>query len=620
MSDAAARRGMPGTTMAARNALLLTLLAAIAVVAGVAWWVGQQRPHNVVIFVADGLRSRIVDDRTAPEMAAIRRQGVDFADSHSLFPTVTTVNASAIATGHRIGDTGNFGNSFWLGRPTDPASPSRFAKIEDDDSLRGLARLFGNYLNEESLLAAARRAGYSTATVGKEGPAWVQDVTGDPGAILIDDETGGPHGRPLPAEVMAALKTAGIDPTAFGARGPNGDPGAYDRPGAKVANTVQQDLFTAAVTKVLLPLFKARDKPFVLVFWSRDPDGTQHGQGDSLNRLIPGINGPTSMAAIRNADTDLARIRAALKAEGLDRTTDVFVTADHGFSVVNRDSRTSFAGRLTYPDVVPGFVPRGFLAIDLARALKLKLYDASGLTIDPTRGAHPKTDGALLGDPDHPEVIIAANGGSAILYLPDGPDRRSRLDRIVAFLTSQDYLGALFVDDAFGPVPGALPLSALGLKGSARTPRPALVVGFKSFSTGCADAELCAAEFADTGLQQGQGIHGAFSRADSHNFMAAIGPDFKTGYRDPAPVSNADIAPTLARILKLSPISRGTLKGRALDEALRPGAEPPPAQARTLRSTPGPHGFVTVLNLQTLGAIDYLDAAGAPGRTVGLRP
>jgi len=29
----------------------------------------------------------------------------------------------------------------------------------------------------------------------------------------------------------------------------------------------------------------------VLVFWSRDPDGTQHNQGDSLNQLVPGING-----------------------------------------------------------------------------------------------------------------------------------------------------------------------------------------------------------------------------------------------------------------------------------------------------------------------------------------
>ena len=83
-------------------------------------------------------------------------------------------------------------------------------------------------------------------------------------------------------------------------------------PGTLTANVVQQDYFAAVTTKAVLPLFKERNKPFVLVFWSRDPDGSQHNQGDSLNALVPGINGPTSLAAIRNADDDLARIRAAL--------------------------------------------------------------------------------------------------------------------------------------------------------------------------------------------------------------------------------------------------------------------------------------------------------------------
>ncbi len=31
-------------------------------------------------------------------------------------------------------------------------------------------------------------------------------------------------------------------------------------------------------TKVVLPMFKERNKPFVLVFWSRDPDGSQHNK------------------------------------------------------------------------------------------------------------------------------------------------------------------------------------------------------------------------------------------------------------------------------------------------------------------------------------------------------
>ena len=68
----------------------------------------------------------------------------------------------------------------------------------------------------------------------------------------------------------------------------------------------QQAYFADVATKVVLPMFKARGKPFVLVFWSRDPDGSQHNNGDSLNTVTPGINGPTSMAGIKNADDNLA--------------------------------------------------------------------------------------------------------------------------------------------------------------------------------------------------------------------------------------------------------------------------------------------------------------------------
>ena len=100
-------------------------------------------------------------------------------------------------------------------------------------------------------------------------------------------------------------------------RGDNGNAGTAATPGTKVANIAQQDYFVDVATKVVLPLFKARNRPFVLVFWSRDPDGTQHNQGDSLNQLTPGINGPTSLASIKNADDDLGRIQKALADLGL---------------------------------------------------------------------------------------------------------------------------------------------------------------------------------------------------------------------------------------------------------------------------------------------------------------
>ena len=61
--------------------------------------------RNVIIFVADGMRHGSVNETDAPTMLMLRQRGVHFVNSHSLFPTFTTANASAIATGHMLGDT-----------------------------------------------------------------------------------------------------------------------------------------------------------------------------------------------------------------------------------------------------------------------------------------------------------------------------------------------------------------------------------------------------------------------------------------------------------------------------------------------------------------------------------
>src|SRR6202048_350959 len=81
----------------------------------------KMTPHNLILFVPDGLRGRIVTPQTAPAMAEVRDKGVNFKNSHSLFPTFTTANASAMATGHYLGDTGNYSNTFYVGRPIESA-------------------------------------------------------------------------------------------------------------------------------------------------------------------------------------------------------------------------------------------------------------------------------------------------------------------------------------------------------------------------------------------------------------------------------------------------------------------------------------------------------------------
>jgi arylsulfatase A-like enzyme len=113
------------------------------------------------------------------------------------------------------------------------------------------------------------------------------------------------------------------------------------------------------------------------------------------------------------------------------------------------------------------------------------------------------------------------------------------------------------------------------------------------------------------------GNHGGASRAETRNFMAAIGPDFKTGFADKTPVSNADITPTLAHILGLELPPKGTLTGRVATEALK-GGKAVPFKALVLRSETAESGFRTVLQYQQADGRRYLDAMGMPGRVVGL--
>jgi hypothetical protein len=112
-------------------------------------------------------------------------------------------------------------------------------------------------------------------------------------------------------------------------------------------------------------------------------------------------------------------------------------------------------------------------------------------------------------------------------------------------------------------------------------------------------------------------MHGSFSRADTRNFMAAIGPDFKTKFVDKAPVGNVDVTPTLAHILGVKLSGPGTLKGRVISEALK-GGKMPKIVRRTIASSPAANGIRTILNVQAVGATRYFDAGGIPGRTVGL--
>jgi len=579
------------------------------------------RPHNIILFVPDGLRGRIVSPETAPAMADVRDRGVNFKNSHSMFPTFTTANASALATGHYLGDTGDFSNTIYTGYPVAPAGGTVTPFLEVDPVILDADEHFGgDYLNEETILKMARDKGFSTAALGKLGPTLIFDHTDKIGAegnhsIVIDDATGTEKGVPLSEEMKAALAKAGLA-LATPPRGENGKAGDARTPGTLVPNTAQQAYMVDVATKVVLPMFKARNKPFVLVFWSRDPDGSQHNNGDSLNAVTPGINGPTSLAGIKNADNNLAALRKALDELGLATETNIVIASDHGFSTISKESKTSPSAKVSYDDTPKDFLPFGFVALDLAKALELPLFDPSDNNAKVADGAHPKAGNGLLGqDPAKPDLVVATNGGSDLIYLPKGDKKLA--DRTIKALLEQDYVSGIFVDDKLGRFPGTLEMSQIGLKGKAVTPTPSIVVNFRSYVEGCGEPTNCSVEISDTVLRQGQGMHGSFGRGDTLNFMAAIGPDFKTAYVDPLPVNNADVGITIAGLMGLHASANGGLTGRMMSEALPNGIIPKSADG-TIVSKPSANGLQTVVRFQRVLSQRYFDVAGFPGRTVGL--
>jgi Type I phosphodiesterase / nucleotide pyrophosphatase len=601
---------------------LMWLSAGLTLVStGLAFGQTNSTPHNLILFVPDGLRALKVTADTAPAMADVRDKGVNFKNPHSMFPTFTMANSSAMATGHYLGDTGTFSNTIFTGYTSAPAGDTVVPFIENDAVLGDVDEHFsGDYLNEETILKLARAQGFSTAAIGKVGPTLLFDHTDradKPGlhSVVIDDSTGGKTGVPLSDEIKDALTKAGL-PLVSPSRGDNGKAGDAKTPGTTAANLAQQGYFADVASKIVLPMFKARNKPFVLVFWSRDPDGSQHNQGDSLNTLTPGINGPTSMASIRNADNNLAQLRKALDDLGLSASTDIIVSADHGFSTISKESKTSPSAKVSYEDTPKDFLPMGFLALDLAKALDLPLFDPNDKNAPIGDKAHPKAGNGVLGkDPAKPNLVVATNGGSDLIYLPNKDKKLA--ERTVKALLEQDYVSGIFVDDSLGRFPGTLPMSQIALKGKAATPNPAIVVNFRSYVEGCNEPTNCSVEVADTVLRQGQGMHGSFGRGDTMNFMAAIGPDFKAGFADPLPVSNADVGATAAKILGLTQKPKGELIGRVMAEAM-PNGKTPKALAGTVKSEAAAGGLRTVLNFQRVGTQRYFDAAGFPGRTVGL--
>ena len=108
--------------------LFLTILAALSVSAIAA----TTRDRHVVVVVWDGMRPDFVTERNTPTLWKLAQNGVVFQNNHSVYPSATIVNGTAIVTGDYPNHDGIFANHVYRaeldGRKSIDAENAQFVR------------------------------------------------------------------------------------------------------------------------------------------------------------------------------------------------------------------------------------------------------------------------------------------------------------------------------------------------------------------------------------------------------------------------------------------------------------------------------------------------------------
>ncbi len=115
-----------------------------------------------MVLVLDGLRPDSITAEETPNLWRLRQDGVNFLNGHSVFPTVTRANATAIATGTYPSRNGIFGNTLYV-REVNPNHA--FPNDEHQNLLRLDAVTNGGMVLTESLGEILAKRGKTLAVV-----------------------------------------------------------------------------------------------------------------------------------------------------------------------------------------------------------------------------------------------------------------------------------------------------------------------------------------------------------------------------------------------------------------------------------------------------------------------
>lgn len=484
--------------------------------------------RRVLIVVFDALRPDMVSAELMPELTAFAAAGARFSASRAVFPSETRVNQSALITGCRPGRHGIVGNKFI--EPT--ASPDKLLNTGDEHQLRAAARrLNGALLAVPSLGELLAERGLRLATLS----------AGTPGGGRILNHRG---------ETCGGFRFAMHCPDAAC---PTGVAAALnERVGAIPPHAIPSLDWLSWAGDAWLNFIEPELRPDVGILWFCEPDNSYH---------YCGIGSPDNLAALRHADTQFGRIKAAFA----DRPEVQIITlSDHGQIAVSGE------------------------ALGLAERLR-----GAGFSV-----------GAVPGP--RAELALALDSAGGVFVRDRDPELTARA---ADWFLGQPWCGALSLADNRAGLPGVVGHKLLGIAGP-RAPDIGLVLRATDAPGPWA---WPGSTVHDAPYPSGGGTHGGLHPRELHNWLALGGTAVVPGaYSTPAGI--IDVLPTVLWLLDRDVDLPQHLEGRVLHEALAAtGRRPPPAHRRLTVAVPG--GSLSVCQVGTVGYLDGITPPSAGALT-----
>ncbi|WP_342360998.1 alkaline phosphatase family protein [Terrarubrum flagellatum] len=266
---------------------------------------------RVILAVFDGMRPDMISEKTTPNLMRLARRGIWFREARSVFPSMTRVATTSIATGAPPRVHGIVGNAFYWPAAArkhalDTSLIDDIALLEASDGRAATATTFGDQL----ALAGRKLAIVHT---GSAGSAYLLNPRARANGHWTFSALGEDHTQ-TPEAVRQMIAR-------FGALPPRSLP-----------RFEEIDYAATVMTEHVLPVMQ----PDAAVVWFNEPDTSFHYKF---------IGAADSMAVIRHADAAFGRILDWVDAQPDADRFAIIAASDHG--QIATSAEINLAGRLT---------------------------------------------------------------------------------------------------------------------------------------------------------------------------------------------------------------------------------------------------------------------------------